>query len=183
VDYDIPIASEREKNILSQNIREIQESENNENIEVPNENNNKTNQANDADPVADKKIENANTNKYLDDDEEAEIFRQCQNRRNKTEDKRNSEYISNIHNTISHSKFANKLGGTLSIKIYILNQNKPFTFEVSYTDTIKDLKLKIYKQIERDSRFKLNYRSLDGKRRINNLFYKKFLRNFNQPID
>lgn len=78
------------------------------------------------------------------------------------EDKRNSEYIKNINNTISHSKFANKLRGTLNIKVYILSQSKPFDFEVSYTDTIKDLKLKIYKHIEKDPRFKLNYKSLDG---------------------
>ena len=167
MDYDIPIESEREKNILSQNIKEMEENLNNENIEIPNEQNNKNQEAKDLDVLEDKKSEkDADSNKYLDDDEEDEIFRQCQNRRDKMDDKRNSEYIKNIHNTISHSKFANKLRGTLNVKIYILNQNKPFTFEVSYTDTIKDLKLKIYRQIEKDPRFKLNYRSLDGTDRI-----------------
>jgi len=78
------------------------------------------------------------------------------------EDKRNNEYFNNIHNTVAHSKFANKLRGTLKVKIYILNHNKPFNFEISYSDTIKDLKLKIYKKIENDAIFKLNYRSLDG---------------------
>ena len=166
MDYDIPIESEREKNILSQNIKEMEENLNNENIEIPNEQNNKNQEAKDLDVLEDKKSEkDADSNKYLDDDED-EIFRQCQNRRDKMDDKRNSEYIKNIHNTISHSKFANKLRGTLNVKIYILNQNKPFTFEVSYTDTIKDLKLKIYRQIEKDPRFKLNYRSLDGTDRI-----------------
>lgn len=137
--------------------------ENEEYFEIPNNKNKNEIQEKEADPPADNKNENKSSdNKYLEDDEEEEFFRQCQNRRQKMEDKRNSEYINNIHNTISHSKFANKLRGTLNVKIYILNQNKPFTFEVSYTDTIKDLKLKIFKQIEKDPRFKLNYRSLEG---------------------
>ncbi len=163
VDYDVPITSERERNILSQNVEELQEDKNNENyLEIPSEKHDKKIQEQEADPPADNKNEDQVDNKYLEDEEEEEFFRQCQNRRQKMEDKRNSDYIKNIHNTISHSKFANKLRGTLNVKIYILNHNKPFTFEVSYTDTIKDLKLKIYKQIEKDSRFKLNYKSLDG---------------------
>lgn len=163
VDYDVPITSERERNILSQKVEELQEDKNNENyLEIPNGKLDQKIQEKEADPPADDKNESQNENRYLEDEEEEEFFRQCQNRRQKMEDKRNSDYIKNIHNTISHSKFADKLRGTLNVKIYILNQDKPFTFEVSYTDTIKDLKLKIYKQIEKDSRFKLKYKSLDG---------------------
>lgn len=99
---------------------------------------------------------------YLDDDEEEEFYRQCQNRRVNYEEKRNSQNIKHINNTISHSKFANKLKGSTHVKIYVLKYSKPFIFEISYTDTIKDLKLKIYKQIEKDPRFKLNYKSFDG---------------------
>lgn len=156
------ITSEREENILSHNIKEIEENKDLENYEIPHKFDNLKEK--DLNSKQEKKNEKDNdvNNKYLEDEDEDEYFRQCQNRRNKMEDQRNNDYINNMHNTISHSKFANKLRGTLNIKIYILNNNKPITFEVSYTDTIKDLKHKIYKQIENDSRFKLNFRSLDG---------------------
>jgi hypothetical protein len=113
-------------------------------------------------PEIDSKNKNGDNN-FIEEDNEDEYFRQCQNRRQKNDDKRNSDYIKNINNTISHSKFGNLLRGSLNIKIYILNTCCGVNFEVSYTDTIKDLKMKIYKQIENDPRFKLNYKSLGGK--------------------
>ena len=44
------------------------------------------------------------------------IFKQIENRRQKLKDNRNSQYIKNINNTISHSKFANKLLEQLRLK-------------------------------------------------------------------
>ena len=90
------------------------------------------------------------------------MFRQIQNRHH-IQEERNNNHIKKINNTISVSKIGNKFGGVLQIKVYIFNNSTHFILQVSYNDTIKDLKLKIFKQLEKDSRFKLNYKSLDGK--------------------
>ena len=85
---------------------------------------------------------NSKNNKKSDDEEEEDdYFKQIENRRQKLEDKRNSKYIKNINNTISHSKFANKLSGTVTIKVYILNTGKSIRLKCGYGDSIKDLKL------------------------------------------
>lgn len=108
------------------------------------------------------KAKSQSENKFLEDDEEEEMFRQYQNRRQNQDERRNSDYMNNMNHTISHSKFTNKLTGILTLKVYILTSGSYLKFQVSYTDTIKDLKSKIYKSLEKDSRYKLNYRSLDG---------------------
>jgi len=107
---------------------------------------------------------NSKNNKKSDDEEdEDDYFKQIENRRQKIEERQNSKYIKNINNTISHSKFANKFGGTVSIKVYILNTGKSIRINCTYGDTIKDLKLMIIKNIEKDKKFKLRYNSIEGK--------------------
>jgi len=106
---------------------------------------------------------NSKNNKKSDDEEEEDdYFKQIENRRQKLEDKRNSKYIKNINNTISHSKFANKLSGTVTIKVYILNTGKSIRLKCGYGDSIKDLKLMILRNIEKDKNIKLKYHTIEG---------------------
>ena len=90
------------------------------------------------------------------------IFKQIENRRQKLKDNRNSQYIKNINNTISHSKFANKLSGTVTVKVYLLNTGKSIRLQCSYSDTVKDLKFVKLRSMEKNGRFKLIFHSIDG---------------------
>lgn len=106
-------------------------------------------------------------NNYIDENDneiEDEYLQQIAERRKKLEEKRKSKLSENKSHSISHhSKFSNRLKGIYNVKIYIFNSDEFKNFEVSYMDTVKDLKIKIYKDIEKDSKYKLKYKSLDGK--------------------
>lgn len=86
--------------------------------------------------------------------EEDEYFKQIEQRRLKMED--NNKFSSYVNNTMT-SKFGNKFGEAVKVRIYLFNTSHYMDLYITINDTIKDLKNKILSQIEKEGKHKLRH--------------------------